>query len=294
MQEKFDRKYFEAAERYLINNVTELKSTNPGKAYKLLRRMGAPPGGSEDEGAFKLQNHCTANLSPEESLEKIANFFSQISQEYEALNTNLLPERVKVKLQSTNPDQTTPPQFSEAEVWEEIKRSKKTNSMVPRDLPKLVLQQYSEELAIPVTKIFKKMVETKQWPAMWRTEYGVPLQKVSNPEDENQLRIISLTTHFSKTFENMVIKWLYKYIGHKLDPQQFGGRKGSSITHYMIELLNFILYNQDLTNPNAVLVLMADSSSSSSISNSLQCKNTTVMQTQELFLVTWSQFFLVY
>ena len=138
------------------------------------------------------------------------------------------------------------------------------------------------------------MVETKQWPAMWRTEYGVPLQKVSNPEDENQLRIISLTTHFSKTFENMVIKWLYKYIGHKLDPQQFGGRKGSSITHYTIELLNFILYNQDLTNPNAVLVLMADSSSSSSISNSLQCKNTTVMQTQELFLVTWSQFFLVY
>ena len=44
LQEKFDRKYFEAAERYLINNVTELKSTNPGQAYKLLRRMGAPPG----------------------------------------------------------------------------------------------------------------------------------------------------------------------------------------------------------------------------------------------------------
>ena len=102
------------------------------------------------------------------------------------------------------------------------------------------------------------MVDTKQWPAMWRREYGVPLQKVPNPEDENQLRIISLTAKFSKIFENMVIKWLYKYIGHILDPQHFGGREGSSITHYMIELVNFILYNQDLTNPNAVLVLMAD------------------------------------
>ena len=60
---------------------------------------------------------------------------------------------------------------------------------------------------------------------MWCTEYGVPLQKVPNPEDENQLRIISLTAQFSITFENMVIKWLYKYIGHKLNPQQFGGRK---------------------------------------------------------------------
>ena len=55
LQAKFDKKYSEAAERYLINNVTELKSINPGKAYKLLRRMG---GGAENEGDFKLQNHC--------------------------------------------------------------------------------------------------------------------------------------------------------------------------------------------------------------------------------------------
>ena len=258
LQEKFDKKYREAAERYLTNNVNELKFTNPGKAYKLLRRMGNPPGGVEDEGSFSLQNHAAENMSPEESIEKIADFFSLISQEYEALNINLLPERVKVKLRSDSIDQVLAPQLSEQVVWEEIKKSKKTNSMVPGDVPKSVLQQYSKELAVPITKIFKQMVATKQWPAMWRTEYGVPLQKVTNPENENQLRIISLTAQFSKTFENLVIKWLYSYIGNKLDPQQFGGRRGSSITHYMIELLNFILYNQDLPNPNAVMVLMAD------------------------------------
>ena len=93
---------------------------------------------------------------------------------------------------------------------------------------------------------------------MWRTEYGVPLQKKANPEDENQLRIISLTSFFSKTFENFVIKWLLEFVSDKLDPKQFGGQKGNSITHYLIEFVNFILYNQDMTNPNAVLALMVD------------------------------------
>ena len=50
------------------------------------------------------------------------------------------------------------------------------------------------------------MLETKKWPSSWRTEYGVPLQKMSNPVSENQLRIISLTSFFSKCFENLVIK----------------------------------------------------------------------------------------
>ena len=38
--------------------------------------------------------------------------------------------------------------------------------------------------------------------------------------------------------------WLNTYIGHKLDWSQYGGLKGSSTTHYMIDLVNFVLYNQ--------------------------------------------------
>ena len=43
-----------------------------------------------------------------------------------------------------------------------------------------------------------------------------------------------------------------------MEPNQFGGQKGNSITHYLIEFVDFILYNQDMTNPNAVLALMVD------------------------------------
>ena len=49
-----------------------------------------------------------------------------------------------------------------------------------------------------------------------------------------------------------------QYLGDKIDIKQFGGQKGNSITHYIIEFVNFILYNRDMTNPHAVLALMVD------------------------------------
>ena len=55
-----------------------------------------------------------------------------------------------------------------------------------------------------------------------------------------------------------VVEWLMIYIGPKLDPKQFGGLKGTSISHYMIELINYILYNQDYNLPIAVLMCAVD------------------------------------
>ena len=55
-----------------------------------------------------------------------------------------------------------------------------------------------------------------------------------------------------------VMEWLLKYVGDKMDWGQYGGEKGSSISHYLIEFVNFILYNQDMNIPHAVLAVMID------------------------------------
>ena len=55
-----------------------------------------------------------------------------------------------------------------------------------------------------------------------------------------------------------LVRWLMKYVSKKLDPDQFGGLKGNSISHYLIEMTNFILYNQDLKDPQATLALFID------------------------------------
>ena len=63
----------------------------------------------------------------------------------------------------------------------------------------------------------------------------------------------ALTAFFSKVFEKYIVEWLLKFIGSKIDPKQFGGVKGSSISHYLIEVLNFITLNLDYNLPIAVL-----------------------------------------
>ena len=83
-------------------------------------------------------------LTSTESIERIADYFSQISQEYPPLNINLLPADVKVKiLTPVNPDELT--QLSDYEVYEKIRKSKKPRSNVPGDL-KLALAKTAQWL----------------------------------------------------------------------------------------------------------------------------------------------------
>ena len=51
---------------------------------------------------------------------------------------------------------------------------------------------------------------------------------------------------------------LLKIVGPKIDLKQYGGLKGNSCSQYLIDLVTFILYNQDLKEPKAVLAAMVD------------------------------------
>ena len=96
------------------------------------------------------------------------------------------------------------------------------------------------------------------WPKQWKIEYGTPLQKQPNSTIKDQLRVISLTSYLSKVFEQFVVVWLLKHVGNQMDWGQYGGAKGSSISHYLIDFVNYILFNQDLTIPHAVVAVMVD------------------------------------
>ena len=92
----------------------------------------------------------------------------------------------------------------------------------------------------------------------WKQEFGTPLKKVPVPANEESLRIIAITNHFSLIYERFVLKWVLQYIEDKLDPDQFGGQKGHSVAHYLIEVQNAILYNQDLDKACATLLAAID------------------------------------
>ena len=255
LSKEFDDKYLIEAQKFIDKNVESLKDTQPGRAFRTLKKMGAQPGDCTDSNSFTLPSHQSKNLTAQESAECIADHFADISKSFPPLSTGLLPERVQAKLKS---DQQPPPVITVEDTWQKIENAKKPKSGVPFDLPQQITKEFSVELANPLSKIIGKIAKTARWPDHWKKEYITPIGKVKEPETEDDLRPISLTVFFSKVTEHFVVMWLLEHIGSHIDFRQYGGMKGNSITHYLIEFINFILSNQENKAPTAILACMVD------------------------------------
>ena len=68
----------------------------------------------------------------------------------------------------------------------------------------------------------------------------------------------SKTPLLSKCYEGFLVDWLLNYIRPYLDPNQFGGLKGTSVTNYLIKFLHFIFSSLDSKEPSSVLAVLVD------------------------------------
>ena len=81
LSQLYDKKVKAETQKYLNRSVRALMETEPGKAYTILRRLGAKPGEAGDTGFFTLPEHVSLGLSAEQSADRIAEKFAAISQE---------------------------------------------------------------------------------------------------------------------------------------------------------------------------------------------------------------------
>ena len=254
LAKNFKQKFKEQTAKFLRKNLDELMDSKPGQAYSILKKMGAQPGDSVDTNIFSLPTHENLGLTPEQSAERIAEYFASISQEFHPLDVRRLPTQVQGKLSAAS----TPPHIEEYEVYRAITHARKPKSCIPGDLPRQIVIEFAPELSTPLHSVINNILKTGEWPEHWKLEWVTPIAKRPTPENEDDLRPISLTAFFSKVTEQIVVKWLMHYIGGKMDFRQYGGTKGSSISHYIIEFINFILHNQDSPDQTAVLACMVD------------------------------------
>ena len=216
---KFDKKYKTATQRFLRNKKEELKIAEQGKAYKILKNMGAQPGDSTDNNSFTLPEHLKENLSPKESADRIAQYFAEISNEYPPLDLSSLPERVKENLNSVS----QPPIISEFDCYKKMKKAKKPKAGVPGELPPRIIKEFDVELAKPLEVLYNKIIQSGTWPEQWKTEYTTHIGKFPMPDSKDDLRPISLPPFLGKVMEHFVVEWLLDIFGHKLDFRQYGG-----------------------------------------------------------------------
>jgi hypothetical protein len=78
------------------------------------------------------------------------------------------------------------------------------------------------------------------------------------PKSEDDLRTISKTAWLSKSLENLLGDFILPIIDKYIDPGQCGGLKKSSISHYLIKLLDFAHRTLDNRKPHRAVLCTED------------------------------------
>ena len=107
--------------------------------------------------------------------------------------------------------------------------------MASGDIFPSLMSKYADFFAIPFASIYNKITLTKIWPLVWKKEYVRVIPKTACPMDISGLRNISCTQLASKIYESYVLNWAMAEV--KLKKNQYGGVKGCSMSHMLIEIM---------------------------------------------------------
>ena len=190
--------------------------------------------------------------SPEQIAEKLSIYFCKISQEYEPINRNNLPERVQLRLN----EECVIPQISQDELLPILTKMRKTCSTVEGDIPANIKNEFLDMLCPAFTHLVNNCLKNTVFPDCFKLETCIVIPKSSPPQGLDELRNLGLTQFNSKVLEAVIIHYLMPFIEEKDDTAQFGGKKNLSCTHYLLELIEFVIESFEEPDCAAVIALM--------------------------------------
>lgn len=173
------------------------------------------------------------DTTDEELADEIACFFNRISSEFEPLLPEQIPSTYHRDL----------PLLTPSGVEERLKKAKKPNSMVKGDIFPSLITPCAAALSVPLAAIYNEILTSYEWPVEWKKEYVTTIPKKSMPNSLADLRNISCTLFVSKLFESYVLQCASEEIS--LKENQFGGVKGCSTTHMLVDVMQEICSNAE-------------------------------------------------
>ncbi|XP_071948970.1 uncharacterized protein [Antedon mediterranea] len=214
----------EAKQSYYRNSLKNLKSNNAAKWHKGIKQL------------CNMKKHTTFSM-PGHSDEDIA---ENINSHFSSICNKLTPLDIK-KLPAYLPANDKPPYIFVGQVKALLSKLVPIKAGHPEDLPARLIRDFAPELAPPIADIFNCALKEGTFPSAWKKATAIPIPKVNSVKSLNDLRPISLTPILARVFESFLVKWIVEDINISLDSRQFGSRKKSSTSHYLISLIDSVL-----------------------------------------------------
>ena len=221
-----------------------LRTSNPRQWHKNLKRLI-----TNDVAEEKIEVENIKNLSDTEQVELIAEKFAEVANLYEPL------DRSKIEIPPFTFDDI--PKVSCAEVKEILENMNTNKSCRKNDVPAKIFKKYADLLCKPLAIIINNCIQSGVWPDYLKHEIVTPIPKVPHPKVIDDLRNISGLMNINKIIEKVTCKMIVSDMKKRMDPAQFGNRKGVSIQHYLVKMFDNILKALDMNSRGEVVAVIA-------------------------------------
>lgn len=131
-------------------------------------------------------------------------------------------------------------QITSGDVFELLRRLKPNKSPGPDNIHPRLLKELADVLALPISLLFQKSLESKQLPQDWKSANVTPIFKKGNKGDSKNYRPVSLTSIICKMMENLVRKQLLDHLmtNDLISVHQHGFVVGRSCITNLLEVLD--------------------------------------------------------
>ena len=128
--------------------------------------------------------------------------------------------------------------------------SKVSSNSSSDPIPAFVYNFCPEILAPLVTQLFNTIIQTKQWPHLWKCSIIKPILKSGNPENMENYRPISNLPQLSLILEKILFSFIYSNIRPLICDQQHGFLKKRSTITQLLPYLDKLYSEMDVNNPS--------------------------------------------
>ena len=147
-------------------------------------------------------------------------------------------------------------QVGVSEVKKAILAMRSTGSCGVDGVPITILKQGLPALALPLTHLTNKVIESSVWPAQWKYARVVPILKPGKkPSEVSSYRPVSLLPAVSKLVEKVLQAQLSAYVEENkiLPPEQHGFRSGRSVDTALATVTSQLAAAKENKDERAVL-----------------------------------------
>ena len=211
---------------YYNRNVNGLRTSNPRMWWKKTDLLI-----NRNKGGNAM--HALANRTTGGDIFKMCN---DINAFFHSVSSHLDP--LPAPPATTERDVPNKYIISITEVEHVLMKTDTTKAPGPDGIPNWVLHDLAGLISKPICCIFNSSIREGSVPSCWKRADVVPIPKSNPPRSiESDLRPISLTPVLSKQLESFIGNWILETISGKMDVNQYGGLRGTSTTHALVDLL---------------------------------------------------------